>query len=96
MYWKYLVSIPKIFSSDLPSFSHSRSATYGLPTGILGIPETCNTYTCPTASMDFLALDDFLNAAKSCLNNFIFKVLVAFFCHMGGLYIVFIIKACRI
>ena len=44
----------------------------------------------------FLALNDFLNIAKSHLNTFLFKVLVAFFWCMDGLYIILIIKACRI
>ena len=54
---------------------------------------------CPIESTDFvvfLALNDFLNIAKSHLNTFLFKVLVAFFWCMDGLYIILIIKACRI
>ena len=44
----------------------------------------------------FLALNDFLNVAKSHLNTFLFKVLVVFFCCMDGIYIILIIKAGRI
>ena len=44
----------------------------------------------------FLALNDFLNVAKSHLNTFLFKVLVVFFCCMDGIYIILIIKARRI
>ena len=54
---------------------------------------------CPIESTDFvvfLALNDFLNIAKSHLNTFPFKVLVAFFWCMDGLYIILIIKACGI
>ena len=36
----------------------------------------------------FLVLNDFLNIAKSHLNTFFFKVLVAFFWCMDGLYII--------
>ena len=54
---------------------------------------------CPIESMDFvifLTLHDFLNIAKSHLHTFLFKVLVAFFWCMDGLYIILIIKTCRI
>ena len=54
---------------------------------------------CPIESTDFvvfLALNDFLNIAKSHINTFLFKVLVAFFWCMDGLYIILIIKACGI
>ena len=44
----------------------------------------------------FFALNDFLDVAKSHFNTFFFKVLVAFFCRMSGLYIILIIKAHRI
>ena len=44
----------------------------------------------------FLALNDFLNIAKSHLNTFLFKVLLALFWCMDELYIILIIKACRI
>ena len=54
---------------------------------------------CPIESTDFvnfLSLNDFLNVAKSHLNTFFFKVLVAFFYRIDVLYIVLIIKARRI
>ena len=53
----------------------------------------------PTESTDFvifLGLNDFLNAAKGDHNTFFFKVLVAFFCRIDGLYIIMIIKVHRI
>ena len=44
----------------------------------------------------FLLLNDFLNVGNSYLSTFFFKVLVAFFWCMDGLYITLIIKARRI
>ena len=55
--------------------------------------------TCHIESTDFvifLALIDFRTFAKSHVNTFFFKVLVAFFWCIDGLYIILIIKACRI
>ena len=46
---------------------------------------------CPIESTDFvlfLALNDFLDVAKSHLNIFCLKVLVTFLCGVDGLYIV--------
>ena len=43
-----------------------------------------------------MILNDFLNVAKSNLNTFFFKVLVALFSWMDGLYINLVIKACGI
>ena len=51
---------------------------------------------CPIDFVVFLALNDFLNVANGHLKTFFFKVLVAFFWCMDGLFIILIIKARRI